>query len=684
MHAMLENQKADQQTGTWRLETDADGVAWLHMDRPQAGTNTLSHWTLQELNGVLSQLAQSPPRGLIILSDKPSGFIAGADVTEFTQLESRQQALEAIRLGQSVFNRLEAMPFPTLALIHGFCLGGGLELALACRYRVAQEDATVGLPEVNLGIHPGFGGSMRLPRLIGAPRAFDLILSGRSVKGRQARRLGIVDAAVPERQMRRAARALVTEQREPHKPAAFLRLLNWRPIRQVLAWYLRRKVTEKANPLHYPAPFAQIDAWAWHGGNDMEMLDAEAESIADLVTSDTAKNLIRCFFLRERLKAIGKDAKDALEARHVHVVGAGAMGGDIAAWCALRGLRVTLQDQRPEPIAQAIKRAAKLYERRLRDPRLVRAALDRLTPDMTGAGIPKAQVIIEAIVEKVDAKQAVFKELEAKANPSALLATNTSSIPLETIAESMDRPDRLIGLHFFNPVAKMPLVEVVEGGNSGEESLQQGRAFAAQIDRLPLSVKSTPGFLVNRILMPYLLEAVVLEGEGVPVSTIDKAATDFGMPMGPLMLADTVGLDICLSVAEVLAGSLDVEIPDRLRSLVAGGHLGSKSGQGFYVHGGKGKAKPVESEDRRRLEPEEVQDRLMLRLLNEARACLREKVVDDEDLLDAGMVFGTGFAPFRGGPMHWNDAHEKGWAKSRLRELRAKYGARFTPDPGWA
>jgi len=682
MHAMVDTAKPDE-TGDWRLETDQEGIAWLHFDRAGAGTNVLNADALRALDGMLAEAQQASPRALVILSDKPSGFIAGADVAEFTRIETPEEALSAIHLGQGIFNRLATLPFPTLALIHGYCLGGGLELALACRYRVAEENASLGLPEVRLGIHPGFGGSMRLPRLIGAPAAFDLILSGRTLKGRQARRLGIVDAAVPERQLRRAARAIVLEQPASRRPAGYLRLLARAPLRQAIAWYLRRQVEKKANPAHYPAPYAQIDAWAWHGGNDRQMLDAEAESVAELITGDTARNLIRCFFLRERLKAVAKEAKDLPKAQHVHVVGAGTMGGDIAAWCALQGMRVTLQDPRPEAVAQAIKRAAGLFKRRLRQPRLAQAALDRLVPDGTGAGIPRAQIVIEAIVENLEAKRGLFRDLEAKVGPDALLATNTSSIPLESLADGLAHPERLVGLHFFNPVAKMLLLEIIEGENCGEQALQQARAFAGQIDRLPLPVKSSPGFLVNRVLMPYLMEAVLLEGEGVPVSAVDGAATEFGMPMGPLMLADTVGLDICQSVAEVLSASLGAEIPDRLQALVSAGHLGVKSGQGFYRHGRKGSPQPMESEDTAKLPSGEIQDRLIFRLLNEAQACLREGVVADPDLLDAGMVFGTGFAPFRGGPMHWSHTKEIGWAKSRLRELRARYGPRFAPDAGW-
>ncbi len=682
MHAIAKTPK--DLTGTdWRLETDDDGIAWLHFDLADTGTNVLNAGALQALEAILRELEQTPPKGLVILSDKRSGFIAGADVNEFTTIKTREEALTAVRLGQSIFDRLEALAFPTLALIHGYCLGGGLELALACRYRVAEESATLGLPEVKLGIHPGFGGSVRLTGLIGAPRAFDLILTGRTVDGRKARKLGIVDAAVPERQMHRAARSMVLGKRPRSTPAGYLRLLNRTPARQAFAWLMRRQLRQKVNPSHYPAPFAQVDVWAYHGQNDKAMLLAEAESISDLLPGDTAQNLIRCFFLRERLKSVSKEAGDIPKAKHVHVVGGGTMGGDIAAWCALRGLRVTIQDPRAEAVAETMKRAGKLFRRRLKIDRRVRGAMDRLIPDANGAGVSRADVIVEAIIENLDAKRALFQELEHNASPHALLTTNTSSIPLESIAEGLAQPERLVGLHFFNPVARMPLVEVIEGANCGEDAIKRAKAFSGQIDKLPLPVKSSPGFLVNRILTPYLMEAVLLEGEGVPVAAIDKAATDFGMPMGPLLLADTVGLDICHSVGEVLSEALGGEVPARLNALVGTGNLGAKTGQGFYRHAGKKKPQPVESEGKVPMLQGEIQDRLIFRLLNEARACLREGVVAEPDLLDAGMVFGTGFAPFLGGPMHWANAHDTGWAKAKLRELRARYGARFTPDKGW-
>ncbi|NIR28948.1 MAG: crotonase [Gammaproteobacteria bacterium] len=677
----------DTQLRHWRLREDATGIAWLHFDQAEASTNTLGRETLGELDDVLARLAEATPRGLVILSDKPSGFIAGADVRAFRELRNRHEALQAIRQGQSVLDRLAALRVPTVALIHGHCLGGGLELALACRYRVAEHDASLALPEVRLGIHPGFGGTWRLPRVIGAPRALDLMLSGRSVRGRQARRLGLVDHAVPERQLQRAAHSLALEPPRRQRPAAAARAAGSAALRPLLAWYLKRQVARRANPRHYPAPFALIDIWRRHGGNGRAMLRAEAESVAALITGSTARSLVHVFFLRERLRGSGKEGRDkemeeAPRPRRVHVIGAGTMGADIAAWCVLQGLAVSVQDTRPEAIATALRRAEGLLKRRLREPRRVQNAFDHLIPDEHGAGVGRADVVIEAIVEKADAKQALFADVERRAAPEALLATNTSSIPLETIAEALQSRERLVGLHFFNPVRRMPLVEVVAGQSSGRTALARARAFATQIDRLPLPVKSAPGFLVNRVLTPYLLEAVVLHTEGIAIERIDGAATDFGMPMGPILLADTVGLDVCLSVAEVLAETLDVSVPDRLRELVAAGHLGAKSGHGFYRHQAKKRPQPVD-DGGGSADLGAVQDRLVLRLLNEAVACLREGVVADADLLDAGMVFGTGFAPFRGGPMHYARSEGVEAVVERLHRLAERHGARFQPDPGW-
>ncbi len=665
----------------WILERDTDDIAWLHLDRRDETANTLSGAVLEALETVLLDLAEQPPAGLVILSDKPNGFIAGADVREFTALSDRAQAIRMIRRGQGVFTRLAGLPCPTVALIHGYCVGGGLELALACRYRVAEDGPStrLGLPEVKLGIHPGFGGTVRLPALVGALGAMDLMLTGRTVSARQARRLGLVDHAVPQRQLRLAARALIADPPMPRRPPWQRAFTNHRSMRPLIAPLLRRRVAARAPQEHYPAPYALIDLWQRHWDDPARMLEREAESVADLIRSPTARQLVRAFLLQERLKRLGRTTGTGI--RHVHVVGAGIMGGDIAAWCALQGLSVTLQDQSPERIAPAVGRAHALFMKRLRDRHRVTAAMDRLLPDHRGRGIPRAQLVIEAVFEDKETKLALFRQLEPAMADDALLATNTSSLPLEELAPALTRPARLVGLHFFNPVAKMQLVEVVGGRVTNADALTRALGFVRQIDRLPLPVASTPGFLVNRVLMPYLLEAVELASEGVPIAAIDAAARSFGMPMGPIELADTVGLDVCLHVADILATPLPVQVPARLRDLVRRGQLGRKSGEGFYtyVHGRRAGGRPPRGYS----PPGDLADRLILRMLNEAVASLRSGTVEDADLLDAGMIYGIGFAPFRGGPMQYIRDIGSDRLHSRLQDLERRYGARFAPDPGW-
>ncbi len=666
----------------WRIERDNDSICWLYIDKADGGANVLSGAVLDELNAILDAIVASNPRGVVFLSGKANGFIAGADINEFVPLKEPADALALIQRGQRACDKIAALKCPTLALIHGFCLGGGMELALACRYRIADDDARtrLGLPEIKLGIHPGFGGTVRLPPLVGAPAAMDLMLTGRTVDARTAKKIGLIDYAVPTRHWKRAAREVVMNPPVPHRPKGWLKLTNNSLVRPLLARTMRAKVTEKAPIEHYPAPHALINLWQKYADDPVRMMQEEAASVSRFVLGDTARNLVRVFFLQERLKSLGK--KDMIAPRHVHVIGGGVMGGDIAIWCALQGMRVTVQDRKHETLAKVIKRAHALYKKRLKQPRLIQAALDRLMPDDKGVGVSRADVVIEAIFEDILAKQNLYRDIESKLKPGALLATNTSSIPLELLAEALTKPERLVGLHFFNPVAQMQLVEIVSSKLTDPEVARQAAAFARHIDRLPLPVKSSPGFLVNRVLMPYLLEAVTLEWEGVPASVIDKAATDFGMPMGPIRLADTVGLDICLSVAEILAQRLDVDVPPRLRELVGAGRLGVKSGQGFYTyHGDKPQMPRVKPGY---VPPPDIAERLILRFLNEAAACLREGVVADADLLDAGVIFGTGFAPFRGGPIHYIQESGVEAQRRKLGELEEHYGKRFVADAEWA
>lgn len=670
----------------WRVERDSDAIVWLHIDKADGNTNVLSAAVLDELNDILEKLVYEIPRGLIVLSDKPNGFIAGADVKEFIPLKERAEALTLLRRGQRAMNRLADLRCPTVALIHGFCLGGGLELALACRYRIADEDprTRLGLPEIKLGIHPGFGGTVRLPPLIGAPAAMDLMMTGKTIDARTAKKMGLIDYAVPARHFKRAAATVImkaaTSQLAPHRPTFIQSLTNKGVIRNILASAMRHRVAEKAPQAHYPAPYALIDLWTKHAHDPVKMMEEEAASVAHFVLGKTAHNLVRVFFLQERLKSLGK--KELISPQHVHVIGGGVMGGDIAIWCALQGMRVTVQDTRHDALAKVIKRAYELFKKRFKQPRLIKAAMDRLIPDDKGVGVAHADVVIEAIFEDILAKQALYREIEPRMKAGALLATNTSSIPLEILSEALAKPSRLVGIHFFNPVAQMQLVEVVSSTITDPVVARQAAAFVRHIDRLPLPVKSSPGFLVNRVLMPYLLEAVTMEWEGIPAAVIDKAALNFGMPMGPIRLADTVGLDICLSVAEILSQRLNIDVPPRLRELVNAGRLGVKSGQGFYTYHGD---KPqIPRTQPGYTPPADIAERLMLRLLNEAAACLREGVVADADLLDAGIIFGTGFAPFRGGPINYVQEAGVDTQRKKLHELEQHYGKRFVADAEWA
>jgi 3-hydroxyacyl-CoA dehydrogenase/enoyl-CoA hydratase/3-hydroxybutyryl-CoA epimerase len=636
----------------WRLESDADEILWVYFDKKGATVNTLDTSTMEEFSQIVDLVAEDRAhKGVIIASAKKSGFIAGADISQFNKFKDIDQAFDLLRHGQNIFDKLEGLKIPVVAMIDGFCLGGGMELALACHYRVVEDSAKtrLGLPEVKLGIHPGWGGSVRLPRLIGAPQAMNMILGGHTVSGKAAAKMGIADAAVPRRHLVKAAKYYVLQKPKRHQVTYLQNLTNTKPIRVLLAAYLRRQLRAKIHPANYPSPFLVVDTWERFGVQGDLPMEKEARSCAKLFFSDTSENLVRIFFLQERLKGLAKDNR--FKAQHVHVIGAGTMGGDIAAWCALQGYTVTLQDREPKFIAPAIKRAYITFKKKLKEDYLVQRAMDRLSPDVDGYGIPRADIIIEAIFEDLKTKQDLFKKLELQAKPTAILATNTSSIPLGEISTVLQVPSRLVGIHFFNPVAMMQLVEIVQGEQTDPTIVEKAIVFVRKLDKLPLPVKSSPGFLVNRILMPYLLEAVTLLEEGIPAAAIDQAMLDFGMPMGPITLADTVGLDVCLSVAKHLSQYYpNTTISKRLVDLVEQGKLGRKTGAGFYQYKNGEQVKQKFDYNK---PLSEISDRLILSMLNEAFACLREGVVADGDLLDAGMIFGTGFAPFRGGPIHY-------------------------------
>ena len=664
----------------FKLTRDDDGIAWLLFDREGTSANTLSEDVLVEFETVIAALEQDRPAGVVIRSAKSSGFIAGADVNEFRGVSDPREVETRMARAHAVVDRLEGFKIPTVAVIHGFCLGGGLEVALACNTRIAIDNARFGFPEVMLGLHPGLGGTARFTHLISPLEAMTMMLTGKTIDPRKAKSLGLVDAVTQERHVRNAVKDAIFGRLKPHRQGVLAKAMNIGPVRGLLGNRMRGEAAKTAPKEHYPAPYALIDLWEKHGGDRKAMLAAEKTSFANLMVTPTAQNLIRVFFLREQMKKLA-DGRNTV--KHVHVIGAGAMGGDIAAWCANQGLRVTLADMKAEPIAGAIKRASDLFGKIIRKPTDRRDAMDRLIPDMNGEGARNADLIIEAVPEKLELKQKVYAGLEPVMKPGAILATNTSSIPLQDLRTTLKNPGHLLGLHFFNPVSRLQLVEVVSHDAVDPQALATALKFVGAIDRLPLPVKSSPGFLVNRALTPYMLEAMVMLDEKIDKATIDAAAEKFGMPMGPIELADQVGLDICLAVGDMLRSKFGEAAlppaPDWLRDKVKKGELGRKTGKGFYEWK-DGKAvkmpSPVQPTD-------EMIDRLVLPMSNVCVACLREGIVDNSDVVDGAMIFGTGYAPFRGGPLNYARTRGSANIVAALKALETKFGDRFKPDAGW-
>ena len=665
----------------WQAEIRDDGFVVLALDRRDSPVNAMSQDVLLELGDIVERLAIDPPKGVVVRSAKAAGFIAGADLKEFQEFDRRGTVNDAIRRGQSTYQKLAELPCPTVAAIHGHCLGGGTELALACRYRVASSDPStrIGLPETQLGIFPGWGGSARLPRLVGAPAAMDMMLTGRTLSASAARGIGLVDkVAAPAVLVDAAISLLQSGVTRPFKQRATAWATNTWLARRILAPQMARQVARKAKKEHYPAPYALISTWERSGGSGIQArLDAERRAVVKLAGGPTARNLIRIFFLTERLKALGGKAPDI---RHVHVVGAGVMGGDIAAWAAYKGFDVTLQDREQRFIDPAMARAQALFEKKVKDPARRPEVAARLKPDLAGDGVASADLVIEAIIENQEAKRELYQALEPRLKADALLTTNTSSIPLDELREHIAQPARFAGLHYFNPVAQMPLVEIIHHDRMAPETEQRLAAFCKALGKFPVPVAGTPGFLVNRVLFPYMLEAATAYAEGIPGPVIDRAAVKFGMPMGPIELLDTVGLDVAASVGTELAPFLGLQIPAALAA-VEPGKRGKKDGQGIYKWENGRAVKPEVARDYQA--PSDLEDRLILPLLNEAVACLHDGVVADADLLDAGVIFGTGFAPFRGGPIQHVRATGADALVEKLRTLQARHGDRFAPRPGW-
>lgn len=638
----------------WRFSIDGEGIAWAIFDREGESANSLGRRPIEELLAIVERVEAEARaknvRGLVIMSGKERTYIVGADIREFEDFTTEQQVIDSLKPVNAMLDRIERLPVPVVAAIHGVCVGGGLELILACHYRIATRDegTRVGFPEVKLGIFPGFNGTARSIKQVGPMAAMQNMLTGSMIRANAAKAMGFLDQLVGSPgELKWAARKAVLQNRRSQPASKLKMLLTQWPARGLFAKKLRQETAKKAREDHYPAPFKLIDLFESHAGNLNAMKSAETTAFAPLMVSDTSRNLRRVFRLTELLKGQAPKGFKWKPSR-VHVIGAGTMGADIAGVCVAAGMEVTLQDISTDQLEKGIRAQGKLFARKFKTKALRDAGKARLIADPEGRGIARADVIIEAIVERLDVKQKLFSDLETKIKPGAVLATNTSSLKLSDISQPMRDPGRLIGLHFFSPVAQMPLVEVVRGANTREDEVKKGAAFVTAIDKFPLITKDVPGFLVNKVLTPYMFSAMERLEKGEPQEKIDEAARAFGMPMGPIELADNVGLDVCAHVAKILGQSSE---GSKLERLVASGRLGKKTGEGFYVWKD---GKPVKSDATySKFELDKLGRELVEPMIAEARKSLDEGVVASADLVDAGMIFGTGFAPFRGGPLHY-------------------------------
>ncbi len=692
-----------------RHRVDESGILRIAFDLPGKSVNLLTRENLQDLSRLLAEAqTRSDVQGLLFSSDKPAMFIAGMDVEQIAAVTDSHEGAEAARFGQSVFQRIADLKVPSVCAIGGPCLGGGTELALACSFRVAADERSVriGLPEVQLGIIPGFGGSQRLPRLVGLTAALELILSGRALDARAAQRAGVVDLVVPEAYLEREARALLkraTAEGVPAVAAALRRPRPWLarlverfgPLRRFVLEQASKRTAAKIRPRDYPAPFRAIEAVDAALTRPLpEGLDFEARIVGELVPTRTSKNLIWLFQSQTALK----NERAVVQAvprkvRRVAVLGAGIMGGGIAQLAADHEIPVRLKDMRYDAILSALQTARGVWESQLKRRRITRAELAQkmafIAPTLTDSGLRHVDLVLEAVVENLEVKRQVLAEVERVLDERSVFASNTSSLPIADIAARALRPERVVGLHFFNPVHRMPLVEVIAGRQTSPEALATVQAFAIRIGKVPVVVRDGPGFLVNRILSFYINEAVRLLSEGVRIEAIDAAMTAFGMPMGPLALLDQVGLDTAQHVGEVLRAALGKRSGSDgsvLARMVGAGRLGQKKGSGFYryrdgkrtaadsrVYGLIGAAPP------RDVPLETLQERMVLAMLNEAAVCLEQGVVREPRDVDVAMVLGTGFPPFRGGLLRHSDQLGTPIVADRLQRLAEAHGEHFRP-----
>ena len=691
------------------LDVSGDGVAWLVFDEPGRKVNILSSPTMERLDALLDEIEAAAragqARALVVRSGKDGSFIAGANVDEIASITDPTEGREQAARGQAIFQRIHALEIPSVAAVDGICLGGGTELILACDVRIASErsETKIGLPEVRLGIIPGFGGTTRLPRLIGLVAASDLILTGRTVDARRAQRIGLIHErmhpGVLYDRAHELALGLAAGEPRPSrsKPGLGQRLAESTPIGRRVIFKEARKRVMKETRGNYPAPLKAIEVMKRSRRTSLsKALRIEAEAVGELIATDVSKNLIHVFHLMEDAKKAGPSANGRTVER-VAVLGAGVMGGGIAQLLAHQGLAVRLKDINREALSTGLRHARSMFDKLVQRRKLrEREATDRMTaisPSLDYSGFGTVDLVIEAVVERMDVKKSVLRETERVVPDSAVLTTNTSSLSITEMQAALQRPERFAGMHFFNPVHRMPLVEVIRGASTSDEALRTVFDLTLKLGKTPVLVNDGPGFLVNRILTPYLNEAGHLLSQGAAIAEIDEALLEFGMPMGPLRLLDEVGLDVARHAGETMHEAFGDRLAPSpaLQALERTDRLGRKNGKGFYVYEGGLEQHPdpsiydqlgaVAGGERRSMPTREIQDRCLLPMVNEAARILEEGIARSPGDVDLAMITGTGFPPFRGGLLRWADGVGLRTVVAKLASFERQHGIRFEPAP---
>ncbi len=696
-------------SNTLTLTIEKNGVANLIFDLPNEKVNKLSKVVLEELEKAINVIdGNKAIRVLLITSPKRDIFIAGADINEIRDIKDSKDALEKVSRGQNILHKISQLKIPTVAIINGACLGGGLELALACKYRVAvtNKKTSLGLPEVNLGIIPGFGGTQRLPRLIGLQESLKIILSGKAIDASKAFKIGLVDDLAREEFLEEKLSEFVTEILKGEENLYLKKRKDLRRklccsefLTKYIVFYLAKKDLYEKTKGNYPAPFYALEVIkrTYSACKSIESgLKVELEAFCELAVDDISKNLIQIFFTSEALKKdLGVENVEGYEVKNAALLGAGVMGGGIAWLFANNNVDIRLKDITQNAIALGYNQVSKIYNQLKKIKKVTEeqsnAKIANITNSLDFVGFDKIDYVVEAVVENIDVKKKVLAEAEEKVSRNAVIVSNTSSLSISEMSSALKRPEQFAGMHFFNPVNRMPLVEVIRGEKTSDQTIATVVKLTKKLGKTPIVVKDVAGFLVNRILLPYMNEASYLLQEGAEIKRVDSLIEKFGMPMGPFVLADVVGIDVGVKVAHSLyegygermkvSAILD-EIYNNHKDL-----LGKKSNKGFYLQSNNQvnseiekilvKVRKSENIVKREISDSEIIDRCLLTMINEAAKCLEENVVKNAAYLDMAMIMGTGFPPFKGGILRYADLRGIKEVVSKLHELNEKHGLRF-------